>query len=63
MLGLSVQTTLLTTLSSSATCRCRDTKQAAISYVYGNLKNIDVDDFEQHIRSFKLFFDPVDPPD
>jgi len=38
-------------------------KQAAISYVVRNLKNIDVVDFEQRFRSSKLFIDPVDMSD
>jgi len=39
-------------------------KQAAISYqyVFCNLKNIDVVDFEQRLRWSKLFIDPVDRP-
>ena len=38
-------------------------KQAAISYVYRNLKNMDVVDFEQRLRSSQLFIDSVDTPD
>jgi Reverse transcriptase (RNA-dependent DNA polymerase) len=38
-------------------------KQAAISYVYRNLKNMDIVDFEKRLRSSQLFNDPVDTPD
>jgi len=38
-------------------------KQAAISYVYRNLKNMDIVDFEKCLRSSQLFNDPVDTPD
>ena len=38
-------------------------EQTAISYVYRNLKNMDVVDFEQRFHSSQLFIDPVDTPD
>jgi hypothetical protein len=38
-------------------------KQAAISYVYCNLKTMDVVDFEQSLHPSQLFIDPIDSPD
>ena len=41
----------------------RRIKQAPTSSVYRNVKNINIADFEQRIRSSPLFTDPVDTPD
>jgi len=45
-------------ISSSATCRCRDTNKPPSA-----ISNIHVVDFQQRLRSSEFFIDPVDTPD
>ena len=40
----------------------RGVKPVAVSYTYRNIKNVDLVDFEQRLRSSQLFLNPADSP-